>query len=638
MTRVMIVVTHLLGVGHLARMAALARALSAAGNAVTLVSGGRPIGTADIGESSLVQLPPVHTIGTDFRTLYASDSLVADAAYLDSRRAALLDAFDAPRPDVLITELFPFGRRSLRDEFLALLEHARNAIPRPVILSSVRDVLNPPNREDRIAEAHGYLARFYDGVLFHGDASVVPLSASWPVTPSLERRLIETGYVHDGERPLPPAENADGEGEIVVSGGGSPAGLPLCGTALAAAELTPSLRWRILIGRGVSEGDFEELRSGAPTNAVVERARPDFPRLLARSALSVSQAGYNTVLDLAATNARSVLVPFAEGGEKEQGIRAGELAARGLAQTLDQTGITGKALATAAEHALTAPKPDWSEIKRDGSKRAISLIADAVHRSSEEVSAWAALDDVLARARQEDRTIQFWWRDDDVIEPTPALDALLERSRRWNVPMALASIPSRATVGLVERLKSTPTADVLVHGWAHTNHAPKSEKAAEFGAHRSRNVLAAEAGDGLARIKEMFGPQAVPAFVPPWNRVDRSFVDALPALGFSGVSTHGRSDADQPNGLIRVNAHWDPIAWKARGGLKDKSGLLRQLTELVEEELATDVGVLEPIGILTHHLVHDAWIDAFLDELIPRLTGSGAVRFVSARNLFSPAA
>jgi hypothetical protein len=372
---------------------------------------------------------------------------------------------------------------------------------------------------------------------------------------------------------------------------------------------------------------------------VVERARPDFPRLLARSALSVSQAGYNTVLDLAAANARSILVPFAEGSEKEQGIRAGELAMRGLAQTFDQATITGTALADAVESALAQPRPDWRDIKRDGAARTIPLLSDAIRRSAGEKAAWKALDDVLARARNQERVIDFWWRDDDVIEPTPTLDALLERSERWNVPMALASIPSRATDALVERLKSSPTADVLVHGWAHINHAPKGERAAEFGAHRSGNELASEAGDGLARIIEMFGTQAVPAFVPPWNRVDRSFVGALPSLGFSGVSTHGRrSSVDQPDGLIRINAHWDPIAWKARGGLKEKSGLLLQLAELIEEELAADPGALEPIGILTHHLVHDAWIDAFLDELVPRLIGSGTVRFVSARSLFAPAA
>lgn len=633
--RAMIVVTHLLGVGHLARMAAVGRALAAEGWAVTIVSGGRPVPTARIDGCERVQLPSVHCVGTDFRTLLTPDGVAADAAYMARRRDALLDAYDAVRPDALIVELYPFGRRAMAGEFEALLERARASEPRPAILSSIRDVLNPPSRPERAAEALEHLARSFDGVLFHGDASVVPLSASWPTPPALERRLIETGYVHDGESAATAADT-DGADEIVVSGGGSAASLPLCRAAIAAARRLTERRWRLLVGHGVPAADFDALQASAPPHMVVERARPDFPALLARSALSISQAGYNTVLDLAAAHARAILVPFAAGSEQEQTIRAGELARRGLAAVLETAGLEGEALAREAADLLGRPRPDWSAIRAGGAKRTAERVTAVADAAASRAVAWRALDAALERARAAGRTLDFWLRDDDAVAPTPALDAYLALARRWGAPPSLAVIPARATTELASYLADHPEVDVLVHGWSHRNHAPTGARASEFGVDRPDADKRADAARGLARLGEIFGARALPVFVPPWNRIDPGFARALPELGYRGASTHKRRVPGQtPAGLTIVNSHWDPIAWKAGGGLKDEARLLDLLVELIDEELAAPAGTLEPIGILTHHLVHDGWIDRFLDEVFERLVTSGTARFVAAREMFA---
>ncbi|MCS0503448.1 glycosyltransferase [Ancylobacter mangrovi] len=628
---VMIVVTHLLGVGHLARMAAVGRAMAARGWKVTLVSGGRRAATVALDGVDLVQLPPVHCVGTDFSTLYAAPDVHADAAWFAMRRDALLAAFDAAAPDALITELYPFGRRSLAAEFDALLKHALARPERPAILCSIRDVLNPPSRPERAAATLTRLGACYDAVLFHGAAEMVPLAASWPEAGKLDYRLRETGYVHDGERAFTDDGNT-GCHEIVVSGGGSAAGLPLARTAIEAARLMPSRQWRLLVGHGVPEEIFAALGAQAPSNMRVERARPDFPALLARAAASVSQAGYNTVLDLAAANARAILVPFAEGGEKEQTIRAEELARRGLARHLPAADLTPEALAGALGELLERPAPDWSGIGREGAPRAADIVAEEIGRRRAIEAGWTRLDALLARARAAGRTIDFWWRDDDATDPTPALDALLARRARWQVPLALAVIPSRATPALAERLAGESCIDVLVHGWAHANHAPSGEKKAEFGAHRPPEAMLAEAQAGHQRLAELFGPRALPVFVPPWNRIDPALAGRLSEAGYQIISTYQRRPAHAP-GLVAVNTHLDPIDWHGGGGLVDETVLIEQFARLVEEELDAPPGTLEPIGLLTHHLVHDGWIDRFLDKLIGRLLGSGAARFRSLAEL-----
>jgi len=372
---VLIAVTHLLGSGHLVRAAHLARALAERGFAVTLASGGMPL-RAMVGEPfAFVQLPPVKVAGVDFRDLLDEDGRPIDEVRRAERQAQLAGLATSLRPDVVITEHFPFGRRQLAGEFLGLIAAAKEANPRALVLSSVRDVLVTP-RPDRIAQAEGRLAELYDGVLVHGDRAFLPLEASWPVSPALAERLHYTGYLA-APFLLRSARNG-GSGEILVSGGGSGAALPLFQLCLAAARLgDASRRWRILAGRGLPESDFAALRQSASPNVTVERARPDFPELLAGCALSISQAGYNTVLDLVEAGCRAIVVPFDEGAETEQGVRAEAMERAGLARCLRLSGLesaSAVSFASAVAAAVESGRPSPVAIDRNGAGAVATLV------------------------------------------------------------------------------------------------------------------------------------------------------------------------------------------------------------------------------------------------------------------------
>ena len=113
--KVMIVVTHLLGTGHLARALTLARAYMAAGDKVLVVSGGMPAPLLTRGDTPLAQLPPLRSDGVDFSRLLDAEGGAVEVGYLATRQEVLLTHLRSFAPDVLITELFPFGRRILRD-------------------------------------------------------------------------------------------------------------------------------------------------------------------------------------------------------------------------------------------------------------------------------------------------------------------------------------------------------------------------------------------------------------------------------------------------------------------------------------------------------------------------------------------
>ena len=77
-------------------------------------------------------------------------------------------------------------------------------------------------------------------------------------------------------------------------------------------------------------GGIRGAHCNLPDGVVVERYRPDFSQVLRRCRVSVSQAGYNTTLEVLAAGVAAVFVPFDEMLETEQALRAERLATRGV--------------------------------------------------------------------------------------------------------------------------------------------------------------------------------------------------------------------------------------------------------------------------------------------------------------------
>jgi len=356
--QILVVVTHLLGTGHLRRSINLAQAFVADGHQVALISGGLPVPTFDTptsvaGELSFHQLPPVCSDGTNFVRLLKPDLSPVDDAYLVSRQRAISALVGKIKPAILITELFPFGRRVLRAEFLELLNAAQSLPIKPVILSSVRDILAAPSSAEKACQTEAIVIDHYDSVLVHSDPDTVSLDQSWPVTGILSEKLHYTGYVAQS---VPNGRETDsGRGEILVSAGGGSVGGKVYEVAIESARLSPEKRWRILIGGSNAASEVERLRTlGADTQSVVETIRPDFRELLFNCQCSVSMCGYNTAVDLLQTGTPGVLIPFDENGEQEQTIRARSLSRRTHFIMLPASELTPENLCTAVTTACCA--------------------------------------------------------------------------------------------------------------------------------------------------------------------------------------------------------------------------------------------------------------------------------------------
>lgn len=240
---------------------------------------------------------------------------------------------------------------------------------------------------------------------------------------------------------------------------------------------------------------------------------------------------------------------------------------------------------------------------------------------------WSPLEAELDRWQADGLTLPLWWRDDDAIAPTAALDQLVALSSETGLPVHLAVIPRDATPALADHLQSTPCLIPVVHGWAHENHAPADQKKAEFGPHRPTQAALDDAARGLDHLQKLCGDLGAPMFVPPWNRIDAEVVQGLAALGYRSLSTFTpRKNRWAADGLEQINTHLDPINWKGSRSLVDPDQLIAQVVRQLQDRRMGQADADEPYGILTHHLVHDTAIWDFTGALVHRLmAGPGRV-------------
>jgi predicted glycosyltransferase len=391
--RVMVYVQHLLGVGHLKRASLIVRALVDQGLDVAVALGGPEVPGVDFADCARIVLPSVRAADETFKVLLDENGLPVDDAWRERRVDRVLTEFQSFRPQVLMIEMFPFGRLQFRFELLPLLEAALIAEPRPFIVSSVRDALVRRSAADTAAKIVRLADRWFDRIFVHGDPRLFGLEATFPQAAAIAGKLVYTGYVvdsrHDGAGPAVTGGNC-GNGEVIVSVGGGAVGLPLLEAALQARARSRLDRhvWRLITGPNLPDADYERLAWQPPDGVIVDRWHDDLPQRLRAAALSISQGGYNTVMDVLAARVPAVVVPFAAGNETEQTFRARRLAERGVLTLLPAEDLSPQRLAEAVDDTAAAASssiPASFVIDTTGAETTARLIAAQIEAKS---AAW----------------------------------------------------------------------------------------------------------------------------------------------------------------------------------------------------------------------------------------------------------
>ncbi|MFO1350631.1 MAG: glycosyltransferase [Gammaproteobacteria bacterium] len=367
---------HALGMGHLVRSFALAAALTRHFQVVFLNGGPLPPGFAAPDGVTVIDLPPLGL--AEGYALISRDSRYSVEEAQRQRRVQVLAALADCDPRVILIELFPFGRKKFAFELLPLLKAARRQRRPPLIFSSVRDILvgarhDAQRHDDRAA----WLAnRYFDGVLTHADPRFARLEESFHPARPLTIPVHYTGFVSARRAVAPEQTRAR---RVWVSSGGGIVGAPLLKAAVRAQRQLwerTGLPMTVVAGPFLPESEWRglgEVAAGAPGLQLL-RSLPDLGAVLGRVALSVSQCGYNTAMDILAARVPALVVPFAEGREDEQMKRARRLEGLGLVRVLEAERLSGETLAEELQ-ALGAFRPQPLVLDLHGADNSARLLS-----------------------------------------------------------------------------------------------------------------------------------------------------------------------------------------------------------------------------------------------------------------------
>jgi predicted glycosyltransferase len=373
MARVLFYVQHLLGVGHVRRASLIAEAMAEKGLDVHVVMGGVPVAGISFTDCTCHQLPEARAADTSFSHLVDGAGNPVDEVWKDTRRDALLSIYSELNPDVLLIEQFPFGRRQFRFELLPLLEHAHASETRPHIACSVRDILVTKDDQKKHQQTVSSIRDYFDAVIVHGDPAFVPFGSSFPLSDAFKERIRYSGYV------APPESigaTGAGKGEVIVAAGGGAVGTQMM--TLAAHAKTNStlahLTWRFLCGPNLPRDVAESIQALNDPGIVIEPNRSDYGALLANCSLSISQGGYNTLMDLVRARCPAIIVPFGRGNEDEQSRRTSILHDRGYVSMIAEQDLSPDALIDAIEQAVSRTVPQERPFNMDGARKTAQFI------------------------------------------------------------------------------------------------------------------------------------------------------------------------------------------------------------------------------------------------------------------------
>ena len=328
---------HILGIGHLIRSMEIVSGLLADFE-ICFVNGGRVIEDFPIPAGvRVVNLPAIAT-DTEFQELRAIDPTQDLDAVFEQRQSILLDLVDKVQPDLLVIELFPFGRRRFSTELIPCIEQAKARGAK--VVCSLRDIVvtkqDQSRHEDKICRL---MNQYFDLLLIHGDPSFQPLELSFSRASDLRCPVAYTGYVvqtsaADGETPLIDPDRP----LILTSVGGGRFGHELLFSVVVAAQFLEHLPHQILIFTGpfCPPEVFAELEASAAQrpNVLLQRYTPNLLAYMHQADLSISMAGYNTTMNVLTSGVRAMALPFTGNDDQEQTLRAERLEELGIVRVI----------------------------------------------------------------------------------------------------------------------------------------------------------------------------------------------------------------------------------------------------------------------------------------------------------------
>ena len=357
--KILFYVQHLLGVGHVFRARRLCQGFAKAGFLTEILFGGVPLPDMKFEAENIHYLPPIKAGAIDYSFNVDANGNPLSEEYMANRQQILLEHFSHSEPDLILFEAWPFGRRVLRHEIAAMLDHAAQRTRPPLVVTSVRDILQERRKPGRNEETLVAIEKYVDAILVHSDRQLITLNDTYPLAKDIEDKLHYTGFVR--------AESANDEVpieifDVIVTIGGGAFGAGLIETALEARSISKlaNAKWCLCTGPNLPGDVVKRLKDACGEGVTIKTFLPNLSRHLEKAKLSISQAGYNTAMDVLSAGergeCRAVLVPSDIAGQTEQLRRSELLHQNGLVYNLPESQLDAQSLANAIDQAMTLPQ------------------------------------------------------------------------------------------------------------------------------------------------------------------------------------------------------------------------------------------------------------------------------------------
>lgn len=376
---------HVLGIGHFHRSMAICRAI-ARRHPTTLILGGPPVELAEPGVEVL-QLPGLQ-MDSEFNNMMPCRPGLSLASVKTARQRQLFNHFQVNRPDVFITELYPFGRKAFRFELDPLLEAIHDGSLAPCsCYCSLRDILveKKTGREKFEQRVVQTINAYFSGILVHADPEIITLETTFSRLADILVPLHYTGFVtvdkSDAGKDaagirgireqlgLAPADKL-----IVGSIGGGNVGSELLAASIRAVTILQdslSAHLQLFCGPYCDEASYETLRNSMRDHMTIDRFTDRFPAWLEAADLSISMAGYNTCMNLVQAGIPALVYPFKQ--NSEQRLRAERLGRKTPMTIIDGTDLTPHLFAKKIAEQLEQPRMA-ADIKLNGATETVEQL------------------------------------------------------------------------------------------------------------------------------------------------------------------------------------------------------------------------------------------------------------------------
>ena len=226
------------------------------------------------------------------------------------------------KPDIFITEHFPFGRHNFNFEILPTLRLIKKKMRHTLVLSSLSVLGARTEREKRQKFVFNIINKYYDYILIHTDEGITKLDEDYSFVGAIKDKVIYTGYLNyrfsDLNKTNRIKKNLSSIGNkklIVVNVGGGRDGHQIINKVIKSEKYLNQGKkkyfFMIFSGPNLSKDSYFEIQKLTKDNPLIllKRFCFDISPIIGLADLSISMGGYNAAMDMLITKKPTIFFP-----------------------------------------------------------------------------------------------------------------------------------------------------------------------------------------------------------------------------------------------------------------------------------------------------------------------------------------